>query len=91
MFESTHEMVIVSACVLALVLLALIALYFSRRSESAYSPDYFGPEYDQDMIVQSNMSESESWQADYETRFTPFRLRDPDKYSPRIKIKRTDD
>jgi hypothetical protein len=91
MFDSINEMVLVGACVLVLVLLASIAFYFSRRSESAYSSDYFGPEYDQDLIAQSDMSDSEAWQADYETRFTPFRLRDPGNDAPRIKISPTAD
>ena len=91
MFDSINEMVLVGACILVLVVLASIAFYFSRRSESAYSSDYFGPEYDRELLQQSDMGDNESWQADYETRFTPFRLREVDTDAPRIKINRTDD
>ncbi len=91
MFESTDEMVLVGASILILVVLASIAFYFSRRSEAAYSPEFFGPEYDQDLRKQSDLSENESWQADYETRFTPFRLRDPERETPRSRASNSAD
>jgi len=60
------------------IVLALRALLRYLRRDSAPFRDYFGPEYDSDMLQHSALSESEEWQTDYRPRFTPFRLRDPE-------------
>jgi hypothetical protein len=59
------------------VILVFRAILQHRRNEAAPFRDYFGPEYDRDMLQQSELSESEEWRADRRYSFTPFRLRDP--------------
>jgi len=59
------------------IVLALRAFLKHRRGEAAPFRDYFGPEYDRDLLEHSALSESEEWRADCRPRFTPFRLRDP--------------
>jgi hypothetical protein len=57
------------------IAVALRAIFRLRRENAAPFRGYFGPEYDRDLLEQSALSESEEWQADYGTSFTPFRLR----------------
>lgn len=63
------------------VILALVvaagAFFDRRRKRPAPFRDYFGSEYDRDLLQQSLFSETEDWRADRPARFAPFRLRDP--------------
>jgi hypothetical protein len=59
------------------IVLALRALLRHLRDQAAPFRDYFGSEYDRDLLEHSALSESEEWRADCKPRFTPFRLRDP--------------
>jgi hypothetical protein len=66
----------------ALILIGCIVLAFKaflkyRRAKAAPFRDYFGPEYDSDLLEHSALSESEEWRADCYPRFAPFRLRNP--------------
>jgi hypothetical protein len=63
--------------IIVCIVLALRALLQHRRKLAAPFRDYFGPEYDRDLLQQSEFSESEDWRADRHPSFTPFRLRDP--------------
>ncbi len=53
------------------------ALFKFRRKRSVPFRDYFGPEYNRDLLRHSALSETEDWRVDRRSRFAPFRLRDP--------------
>ena len=57
--------------------LALRAFQRLRKEKAAAFRDYFGPDYERDLLEQSALSETEEWRADYRPSFTPFRLRHP--------------
>ena len=66
------------ALALALVLgviPAIKALLGDRNRDDAPFRDYFGPEYDRDLLRQSTLSETEEWRADDDSRLPSFRLR----------------
>jgi hypothetical protein len=78
MFHLSNAILLVGAFVLILgVGLVVRAFLGNRRGDSAPFRDYFGPEYDRDLLQQSTFSETEDWQADRHARFSPFRLREP--------------
>jgi len=60
---------------IACVVLALRAFVRHLRRLTAPFRDYFGPEYDRDLLQQSELSENDEWRADRHPSFTPFRLR----------------
>jgi hypothetical protein len=59
-------------------IMALRSHLQNRRGNAAPFRDYFGPQYDRDLLRYSALSEAEDWQADPHSRFAPIRLRDPD-------------
>jgi hypothetical protein len=59
------------------IVLALRALLRHLREQAAPFRDYFGSDYDRDLLQHSALSESEEWRTDCHPRFTPFRLREP--------------
>ena len=78
MDQLTKALLITGAIILIVcVVLALRAIQRLHRQQAAPFRDYFGPEYDRDLLRQSELSESQDWRADRHPSFTPFRLRDP--------------
>ena len=77
MFNLTNAMLIGASVVILAIVIAVSAFLVSRREKPAPFCDYFGPEYDRDLLQQSAFSETEDWLADRHARFSPFRLRDP--------------
>jgi hypothetical protein len=87
MFHFTYAIPFVAAVFLILgVGLAVRAYLRNRREKVAPFRDYFGPEYDHDLLQQSAFSEAEDWRADPQTRFAPFRLRDPETSRRRTEV-----
>ena len=69
---------ILFGCAIVLILgvsLAVREFLANRKRKSAPFLDYFGPEYERDLLQQSAFSETQEWRADSDARFTPFRLR----------------
>ena len=77
MFHLTNAMLIGAFVVILAIVIAVSAFLESRRKKPAPFRDYFGPEYDRDLLQQGAFSETEDWLADRHARFAPFRLRDP--------------
>jgi uncharacterized membrane protein len=78
MFQLTNVMLLIVALVLLLaIILAVRAIVRVHREASEPFRDYFDSGYDRDLLRQSDLSESEDWQADCQSGFAPFRLRDP--------------
>ena len=82
MHHLTNFMLLVGAIILisgiVMTVMVVRALIENRRENAAPFRDYFGPQYDRDLLRHSEFSESEDWQSDPHSRFAPFRLRDPD-------------
>lgn len=75
----TKAQLLVGAFILIVcVILALRAILRHHRGETAPFRGYFGPEYDRDLLEHSALSESDEWRADCRSRFTLFRLRNPE-------------
>ena len=83
MFHLTNAMLVGAFFVILALVIAASAFLDSRRRKPAPFRDYFGPEYDRDLLQQSAFSETEDWLADRHARFAPFRLRDPAANEPR--------
>ena len=77
MYHLTNAQLLVGALALMLaIVLAVRAILEHRREKAAPFGGYFGSGYRRDLLRQSDLSESEDWQADRQCRFTPLRLRD---------------
>jgi hypothetical protein len=50
------------------IIIAVRAFLDSRRSKQALLRDYFGPEYERDLLEHSSLSETEDWLADGASR-----------------------
>ena len=64
---------------LAVIVAVIPAVRRSIRDHNrnaAMFRDYFGPEYDRDLLQQSAFGETEEWLADHDSRLPSFRLRD---------------
>jgi hypothetical protein len=71
--------------VLALLLVAVLgvrAIFDDRKAKSAPFRNYFDPGYRRELLRHSDLSEREDWQAERQSRFTPFRFRDQEAYRP---------
>ena len=78
MLTLTTVLFLAGAFVLILCVgLAVRAFLGNRRAKWTPFRDYFGPEYDRDLLQQSAFSETEDWLADRHASFEPFRLLDP--------------
>ena len=77
MFHLTNAMLIGAFVLILAIVIAVSAFLESRRKKPAPFRDYFGPEYDRDLLQQGAFSETEDWLADRHARFAPLRLRDP--------------
>lgn len=60
------------------IVMAFRAHLQNRGENTAPFRDYFGPQYDRDLLRLSAFSETEDWQSDPHSRFASFRLRDLD-------------
>jgi hypothetical protein len=79
MLNATFSMLFVGAPVFLLgVGLAFRRSMQNRRENAAPFRGYFASVSDRDFLQHSDLSESEDWRADLESRFTPFRLRNPE-------------
>jgi hypothetical protein len=80
----TNYLLIVGALVLIFSIVMAVRAYLeNRREEAAPFRNYFGSEYDRELLQRSSFSETEDWPADRDARFTPFRLRDPGDHERR--------
>jgi hypothetical protein len=79
----------VFAVLLWLALLAAKAVLDSRKEKSAPFRNYFGSGYERELLRHSDLSESEDWRADRESRSTPFRLRETSLDEQRIRVSAT--
>ena len=87
MFHLPNVILFVGAFVLFLgVGLAVRAFLANLRERSAPFRDYFGPEYERDLLQQSAFSETQNWQEDGDSRFAPFRLRDQETNQLRTRV-----
>ena len=87
MYHLTNAQLLVGALVLILaIVLAVRAILGHRREKPAPFRDYFGSGYRRDLLRQSDLSESEDWQAERQSRFTPFRLRDSGANERRTRV-----
>ena len=78
MFNSVNLYLLLGALALfSIVVIAICARLMNRGRDSSFSSDFFGPGY-QDLQRYSDLSETENQQAEYQSRFTPSRLRDRD-------------
>ena len=87
MFYLTYAMLLAGAIVLIRgAILVARAIFDSRRGKAASICDYFGPEYDRDLLRHSEFSESEDWLADRHSRFASFRLRETGTEERRTRV-----
>jgi hypothetical protein len=87
MFYVTSAVLLVGVFILiAGVVRSVTAILEHRREEAAPFRDYFGAEYDRDLLRLSSSSETEDWLEDRLPRFTPFRLRPLQLHSRRTAI-----
>lgn len=84
-FTDAQLLVGVFVILLFLALLAVKAVRDARNEDSASFRNYFGSGYQRELLQHSDLSESEDWRADGQSRFTSFRLREPDPIQPREK------
>jgi hypothetical protein len=86
LFQVTHIYLFLAAfAIFLLVIMAICAFLMNRGRDSSYTSEYFGPNYQNDLQRHSDMSETEDRQSEYQSRFTPFRLRDPNAEQPKTK------
>ncbi|MGA2168545.1 MAG: hypothetical protein ABSG62_10055 [Terracidiphilus sp.] len=78
MHHLTNALLLVATLALLLfcIVLALRAFLANRREEAAPFRNYFGPEYDRDLLQQSSWSETEDGMTDRPSRFAPLLLHD---------------
>jgi hypothetical protein len=77
MYHLTDAQLLVGVLALLLVaVLAVRAFLGDRKEKSAPIRNYFGSGYQRELLRHSELSESDDWRAERESRFTPFRLRD---------------
>jgi hypothetical protein len=78
MIQSVNIYLLLGALALfCIVVIAICAHLMNRERDSSNSPDFFGPNYQSELLRFSALSDAEDSQAVYQSRFTPFRLRDP--------------
>jgi hypothetical protein len=83
MFNSSSLYLLLGALALfSIVVIAICARLMNRERESSFSSEFFGPNYQRDLLRYSDLSEMENMQNEYQSRFTPFRFRDPNTSKP---------
>ena len=73
---SDVQLLIGAFVLIGATVIAASAFLDNRRARAARARDYFGPEYNRELLLHSSLSETEDWVADRHARFAPFRLRD---------------
>jgi hypothetical protein len=94
MYHLTDGQLLVGVLALLLVVLAVRTVFDYRNEQSApyrkeqfaISRTYFSSGYQRDLLQLSELSENDDWRPEHETRFTPFRLRDPNSIQPRARV-----
>jgi len=77
MIDFTDAILLASALALVLGVIPVIGRSLGdRNGNAAPFRNYFGPDYDRDLLRQSALSETEEWQADLHSRLPSFSLRD---------------
>ena len=84
-FNDAELLVGVLAVLLAVILVAR-AIVGDRKEKSAPFRNYFGTGYQRELLRHSDLSESDDWRADRQSRFMPFRSRDTGVDERRIKV-----
>jgi hypothetical protein len=78
MHHFSESQLLIGAFVLILAtVIAVSAFLDNRRAKASRVRDYFGPEYDRDLLLHSSLSENEDWMADRNSGVEPFCLSDP--------------
>lgn len=91
MYDSTNFYLLLGALVLfCIVVIAICTRLMNRQRESSFSSEFFGSDYRRDLQRYSDLSEIENSQAEYQSRFTPFRFRDPNPGKPSTNDDETD-
>lgn len=81
-----NAVLLVGAFILIVGVVLGVREFLERRRVQAESfRDYFGPDYDRDLLQQSVLSETEDWLADRQVRFSLFCLREPGGYEKRTR------
>jgi hypothetical protein len=79
MINATFSLLLIGAPVLLLgIALAFRRSMQNRRENAAPFRGYFALGGDRELLQHSDLSETEDWRADLQSRFTPFRLRNPE-------------
>ncbi len=92
MARFTTELLLVSAVVVILGIVAAIRAYFqNRRREAAPFRNYFNTDYDRDLRRQSSWCDEEDWPSDRHSHFTPIRLRDLGANEERMRVMGSND
>ena len=79
MLNATFSLLFIGAPVLLLgIALAFRRSMLRRRENESPFRGYYASGDDLDFLEHSHLSETEDWRADLQTRFTPFRLRNPE-------------
>lgn len=74
---SNAQWLVGGLALLLAIVLAVRAILGDRKEEPPPFRNYFDPGYQRELLRHSELSESEDWQAEQQSRFTPFRLREP--------------
>jgi hypothetical protein len=86
MFNVTFSLLFVGAPVLLFGLALAFRKSMQRWHKNAPSfRGYFAAIDDRDFFQHSDLSETEDWRADLQSRFTPFRLRNPEPNTDELK------
>jgi hypothetical protein len=87
MYHLTNPQLLLAILALVLaVILATRSILGDRREKHAPFRNYFGAGYQRELLRHSELSESENWRADQESRFTPLNLRNRAVDEQRIRI-----
>jgi hypothetical protein len=79
MLNATFSLLFIGAPVFFLgIALAFRRSMQNRSRNAAPFRGYFASGDHRDLLSHSDLSETEDWRADIQTRFTPFRLRNPE-------------
>ena len=79
MLNATFSLLFIGAPVLLLgIALAFRRSMLNRRRNATPFRGYFASDDGRELFLQSDFGDAEDWRTDLQTRFTPFRLRNPE-------------